>query len=150
MYLYLTEKKTLAEPIPADLLWSHFLRLCFISYHSPRQYFSKCQLLKNHIEYLTFRFLGQCQILFQENQDGPRFIIFKSHPRGFSQKVKKPHFETCCPVVPGKGTGNPSQYSCLENPMDRGAWQATVHSITKSLTRLSYWTCSLLSIIWIS
>ena len=29
---------------------------------------------------------------------------------------------------PGEGNGNPLQYSCLENPMDRGAWQATVHS----------------------
>ena len=33
---------------------------------------------------------------------------------------------------PGGGHGNPLQYSCLENPMDRGAWQATVHRITKS------------------
>ena len=33
--------------------------------------------------------------------------------------------------------GNPLQYSCLENPMDRGARQATVHSVTKSWTRLS-------------
>ena len=32
---------------------------------------------------------------------------------------------------PGKGTGSPLKYSCLENPMDRGAWQATVHGITK-------------------
>ena len=30
-----------------------------------------------------------------------------------------------------KGNGNPLQYSCLENPMDRGAWQATVHGVTK-------------------
>ena len=30
---------------------------------------------------------------------------------------------------PGGGCGNPLQYSCLENPMDRGAWQATVHSM---------------------
>ena len=30
---------------------------------------------------------------------------------------------------PGGGHGNPFQYSCLENPMDRGAWQATVHSV---------------------
>ena len=30
---------------------------------------------------------------------------------------------------PGEGNGNPLQYSCLENPMDRGAWQATVHGI---------------------
>ena len=32
---------------------------------------------------------------------------------------------------PGEGNGNPLQYSCLENPMDRGAWQATVHGIPK-------------------
>ena len=31
---------------------------------------------------------------------------------------------------PGEGNGNPCQYSCLENPMDRGAWQATVHGVT--------------------
>ena len=37
---------------------------------------------------------------------------------------------------PGGGHGNPLQYSCLENPMDRGAWQATVYGITKSRTRL--------------
>ena len=33
---------------------------------------------------------------------------------------------------PGAGNGNPLQYSCLENPMDRGAWQATVHGVAKS------------------
>ena len=32
---------------------------------------------------------------------------------------------------PGKGNGNPLQYSCLENPMDRGAWQATVHGVAR-------------------
>ena len=35
---------------------------------------------------------------------------------------------------PGEGNGNPFQYSCLENPMDRGAWQATVHGVTKNQT----------------
>ena len=35
---------------------------------------------------------------------------------------------------PGEGNGNPLQYSCLENPMDGGAWQATVHGISKSQT----------------
>ena len=35
-----------------------------------------------------------------------------------------------------KGNGNPLQYSCPENPMDRGAWQATVHRVAKSQTRL--------------
>ena len=38
---------------------------------------------------------------------------------------------------PGEGNGNPLQYSCLENSMDRGAWQATVHGVAKSQTRLS-------------
>ena len=33
---------------------------------------------------------------------------------------------------PGEGKGYPLQYSCLENPMDRGAWQATVYGVTKS------------------
>ena len=36
---------------------------------------------------------------------------------------------------PGEGNDNPLQYSCLENPMDRGAWRATVYGVTKS------WTC---------
>ena len=39
---------------------------------------------------------------------------------------------------PGEGTGYPLQYSCLENPMDRGAWWATVHEVAKNLTCLSY------------
>ena len=39
---------------------------------------------------------------------------------------------------PGEGNGNPLRYPCLENPMDRGAWRATVHGVTKSLTQLSY------------
>ena len=38
---------------------------------------------------------------------------------------------------PGGGHGNPLQYSCLENPMERGAWQATVHGVAKSQTGLS-------------
>ena len=38
---------------------------------------------------------------------------------------------------PGEGNGNPLQYSCLENFMDRGAWWAIVHEITKSQTGLS-------------
>ena len=37
---------------------------------------------------------------------------------------------------PGEGHGNPLQYSCLENPVDREAWWATVHGVTKSWTRL--------------
>ena len=39
--------------------------------------------------------------------------------------------------LPGEGNGNPLQYSCLENPMDRGAWGATVHRVAKNWTQLS-------------
>ena len=40
----------------------------------------------------------------------------------------------------GEGDGTPLQYSCLENPMDGGAWWATVHGVTRSRTRLSDFT----------
>ena len=48
---------------------------------------------------------------------------------------------------PGGGNGNPFQYSCLENPIDRGAWQAAVHGVAKSQTLLSDFTFFLLSFI---
>ena len=41
---------------------------------------------------------------------------------------------------PGEGNSNPLQYSCLENPMDGEAWQATLHGAAKSQTQLSYFT----------
>ena len=43
-------------------------------------------------------------------------------------------------LVKGEGNGTPPQYSCLENPMDGGAWWAAVHGVTKSRTRLSDFT----------
>ena len=43
-------------------------------------------------------------------------------------------YEYICICFPGGGNGNPLQYSCLENSMDRGAWQATVHGVAKSQT----------------
>ena len=39
--------------------------------------------------------------------------------------------------TPGEGNGNPLQYSCLENPMDKGAWWATLHRVAKSQIGLS-------------
>ena len=41
--------------------------------------------------------------------------------------------------IPGEGNGYPLQYSCLENPMDKGAWWATVHGVSTSRTQLSDW-----------
>ena len=48
---------------------------------------------------------------------------------------------------PGEGNGNPLQYSCLENPMDRGTRRATVHRVVKSRTRLSDFTFTFQSFI---
>ena len=58
----------------------------------------------------------------------PYYILNLSHPL----------------LPPGEGNGNPLQYSCLENPVDRGAWWATVHGVTQSQTwlkRLSMHAC---------
>ena len=41
---------------------------------------------------------------------------------------------------PREGSGNPLQYSCLENPIDRGSWEAAVHGVAKSRTQLSHFT----------
>ena len=41
---------------------------------------------------------------------------------------------------PGEGNGKPLQYSCLENPLDEGAWWAAVHGVAKSWTQLSNFT----------
>ena len=43
-------------------------------------------------------------------------------------------------TLTGEGNGNPLQYTCLENPMDGGAWWAAVHGVAKSRTRLSDFT----------
>ena len=50
--------------------------------------------------------------------------------------IQELHFEDHC-LVQGEGNGIPLQYSCLENPMDRGAWWAAVREVTNSRTRLS-------------
>ena len=49
-------------------------------------------------------------------------------------------FFTVVCLISGEGNGTPLQYSCLENPMDRGAWEASVHGVAKSRTRLSNFT----------
>ena len=52
---------------------------------------------------------------------------------------RRPSFDPWFEKIPGEGNGYPLQYSCLENSMDRGAWWATVHGITKNWARLNNW-----------
>ena len=80
-------------------------------------------------------------ILKQELKGSQNHLVdgtYSSHPGGSDDKrihmqCRRPGFERS----PGEGHGNPLQYSCQENSMDRGAWQATVHWITKNQKRLS-------------
>ena len=74
------------------------------------------------------------------------FILVKNHictARLFFPQSGTAHcnihmmYQTCCY---GEGNGTPLQYSCPENPMDGGAWQATVHGVAKSLTGQSDFT----------
>ena len=59
--------------------------------------------------------------------------------RGSSGLATSPgvHFSVFLPCFSREGNGTPLQYSCLENPMDGGAWRAAVHGVAKSQTRLS-------------
>ena len=53
---------------------------------------------------------------------------------------RKLYFLRSAAAIIRRGNGNPLQYSCLENPMDEGAWQAAVHGVARSQTRLSDFT----------
>ena len=66
-------------------------------------------------------------------------MAFKDIPGGVSSKEPPANAGDIRDVVltpdsgrsPGEGNGNPSQYSCLKNPVDRGAWWATVHKVAE-------------------
>ena len=57
-----------------------------------------------------------------------------------SSQCRRCGFNPWMGKIPGEGNGNPLQYPRLGNPMDRGAWQATVHGVSKSQTQLSMHT----------
>ena len=57
-----------------------------------------------------------------------------------SHRVRHDYSDLAAAVAAGQGNGTPHQYSCLENPMDRGTWWATVHGVAKSRARLSDFT----------
>ena len=72
-------------------------------------------------------------------------VVFTTFPGGLEGKASVYNAEDPCSIPgsgrsPGEENGNPLRYYCLENPIDRGAWQATVHGVAKSQTRLSNFT----------
>ena len=73
------------------------------------------------------------------------YLVAQGFPDGSDGKVSACNSRdpASIPVLgrsPGEGNGSPLQHSCLENPMDRGDWRATVHGVTKSPTQLSDFT----------
>ena len=78
----------------------------------------------------------------KKKKKGQRFCYSMGFPGGSEVKVSASNAGDLGSIPrlgrsPGEGNGNPLQYSCLENPMDGGAWWATVHGVAKSQTRLS-------------
>ena len=70
-------------------------------------------------------------ILWKDPSTGlPRWPGVKNPPANADYSSSTPESGSS----PGEGNGNPFQYSCLENPMDRGAWQATIHGVARSIT----------------
>ena len=59
-------------------------------------------------------------------------LVEKNLPVNAGDSGSIPALERC----PGEGNGNPLQFSCLENPMGKRAWQATVHGVAKSQTQI--------------
>ena len=62
-----------------------------------------------------------------------RIVLLHSGGRNYTQRG----FRTLMPLVFGEGHDTPLQYSCLENPLDGGAWKAAVHGVARSRTQLS-------------
>ena len=97
---------------------------------SLKQCCSFCDLTQNS---LSMSFL---------QRDGGHNFTFSTSPKkpttgSFQQSV---NIFKSSPCMYGEGNGNPFQYSCLENPMDGGAWQAAVHGVAGSRARLSDFT----------
>ena len=113
--------------------WLFFTDLCVSLYSSAILFISFLQYCFNHyiLEYslksgsvipLVLFFFLRIALGFPSGSDSKASVCNTGDPGsipGFGRS-------------PGEGNGSPLQYSCLENPMDRGAWQATVHGVAQS------------------
>ena len=88
----------------------------------------------NMIEWLTlspFFFFFPVTIRLCTTPGLPRWLNGKESASQ-CRRHRRHEFHLWVGKIPWKGNGNPLQYSCLENPMDRGTWQATVHGVSKT------------------
>ena len=87
---------------------------------------------------------GECEVyenlLYYLYSNSIHLIVYGSGSKESACSSGQPGMILGLGRSPGEGNGNPLQYSCLENSIDEGAWQVTVHGIAKSQTRLSNFT----------
>ena len=76
---------------------------------------------------------GDCELVQRHVGTSQMALVVKNLPANGGDTGSVSGWERS----PGGGNGNPLQYSCLENPMDRESWQATAHRVTKSWTQLN-------------
>ena len=93
---------------------------------------------KSNIIFTSETYVWQIQILkpnvLKVSVSSEKPLTFIKSPSGIYY-----HISSCSSIL-GEGNGTPLQYSCLENSMDGGAWEAEVHGVTRSRTRLSDFT----------
>ena len=75
-----------------------------------------------------------CLSIRDENRIGHKCPVFRQNPPANAGVAGEAGSIPGLERFPGGGHGSPLEYSCLENPMDRGAWWATVHMVAKSQT----------------
>ena len=75
-------------------------------------------------------------ILFQEFTEAILVALVVKNPPANVLRHNRHGFDLWVGKIPWRKTWQPTQYSCLENPMDRGAWQAIVHRVAQSRTQL--------------
>ena len=92
---------------------------------------------QTQVSCIAGRFFTSWGMLHSQSLYGPGGSSGKE-PACQWRRHKIPRFNPWVQKIPWRGHGNPLQYSCLENPMDGGAWWAAVHSISKSWTRLRW------------
>ena len=93
-----------------------------------------CNILNFHYIFLFCVFVLLNYLLFFLLRTHPASLVFLGKKNFF---VLLYHFNREVRSRDGEGNGTPLQYSCLENPMDGGAWWAIVHGVSKSRTQLS-------------
>ena len=104
------------------------------------------QINNNDLLYSTANYIQYLLITYNGKESDKRYIYLytiHTHPGGSVVKNLPANAGDAGLIpgsgrYPGGGNGNPLQYSCLENPMNKGLWQATVHGITKNQIRILY------------